>query len=109
MHNDPGGKRADVVISDFHGKSSRKDFVELIKEAFTQAGFSISYNWPYFGGGITQMYGRPDEKHHTVQIELNRSLYMDESTKKKLPIFAETQTKLTTAIQAIRNGLEGLG
>ena len=98
MHNDPGGTRADVVISDFHGKSSRADFVELIKKAYGEAGFSISYNWPYFGGGITQMYGRPDEKHHTVQVELNRATYMDETTKKKSARFAETQEKLTKAV-----------
>jgi N-formylglutamate deformylase len=108
MHNDPGGKRADVVVSDFHGKSSRSDFVELIKESYSQAGFEIAYNWPYFGGGITQMYGRPDEKHHTVQIELNRALYMDETTKKKNTHFKETQTKLAKAIQAIYLGIEKL-
>jgi len=108
MHNDPGGTRADVVISDFHGKSSRADFVELIKKAYGDAGFSISYNWPYFGGGITQMYGRPDEKHHTVQVELNRATYMDEASKKKSARFAETQEKLTKAIAAIRAGLESL-
>jgi N-formylglutamate amidohydrolase len=108
LHNDPGGRRADVVISDFHGKSSRQDFVELIKAAYAGAGFSISYNWPYFGGGITQMYGRPEEKHHTVQIELNRALYMDEGTKKRSAHFQETQARLTQAIQAIRSGLEKL-
>ena len=105
MHNDPGGVRADVVISDFHGKSARVDFVELIKKAYTDAGFTISYNWPYFGGGITQMYGRPDEKHHTVQVELNRALYMDEVTKKKSARFHETQNKLTIAIRAIVQSL----
>ncbi|MBY0385971.1 N-formylglutamate amidohydrolase, partial [bacterium] len=51
MHNDPGEKRADVVVSDFHGKSARKDFVEQVIEAYKSAGFVVSYNWPYFGGG----------------------------------------------------------
>ncbi len=108
LHNDPGAARADIVVSDFHGKSSRSDFVELIKGAYQDAGFSISYNWPYFGGGITQMYGRPEQKHHTVQIELNRSLYMDESTQQKNSQFDTTQAKLGQAIRAIRAGLEKL-
>lgn len=102
MHNDPGEKRADVVVSDFHGKSSRKDFVDLIVMAYEGAGFSVAYNWPYFGGGITQTYGRPQNGHHTVQVELNRALYMNEDTKKRLPEkFQETQERLKQAITSL--------
>jgi len=108
MHNDPGQKRADVVISDFHGKSARADFVDLVKSAYTKAGFNIAYNWPYFGGGITQMYGHPDKGHHTVQVELNRALYMNEDTKKQSSSFSEVQLKLSAAIRAVRAGLSAL-
>jgi N-formylglutamate deformylase len=101
LHNDPGAKRADVVISDFHGKSARKDFVEMVINSYRSAGFQVAYNWPYFGGGITQMYGRPEQGHHTVQVELNRMLYMDETTKQKNATFLETQKKLTHAIEVI--------
>jgi N-formylglutamate deformylase len=101
MHNDPGAQRADVVVSDFHGKSARKDFVDLIVEAYRSAGLQVAYNWPYFGGGITQMYGRPDQDHHTVQVELNRRLYMDETTKQKSGQFIEIQNKLTQAMESI--------
>jgi N-formylglutamate deformylase len=109
MHNDPGEMRADVVVSDFHGKSSRPDFVELIKNSYTQAGFKVAYNWPYFGGGITQIYGHPAKHHHTVQVELNRALYMDEDSKKKLPgKFEETQKRLSAAIEKIAAGVDEL-
>ena len=101
LHNDPGAQRADVVVSDFHGKSARKDFVDVIIEAYRCAGLQVAYNWPYFGGGITQMYGRPDLGHHTVQVELNRRLYMDEATKQKSSQFVETQNKLTHAMELI--------
>ncbi len=105
LHNDPGAKRADVVVSDFHGKSARLDFVEVIIQAYRSAGLQVAYNWPYFGGGITQMYGRPDEGHHTVQVELNRALYMDEATKQKSAMFLETQNKLTQAMKLILKNL----
>ncbi len=108
MHNDPGGKRADVVVSDFHGKSARKDFVDLIIDAYQTEGFEVSYNWPYFGGGITQMYGQPDQGHHTVQIELNRALYMDEETKEKLAEFSAMQTKLARALTQIHEQIASL-
>lgn len=79
-HADAGQVRPDVVVSDFEGRSSRTDFVEWIEQAFSERGFRVARNWPYKGGRITQRYGKPEGGHHTVQIELNRALYMDEST-----------------------------
>jgi N-formylglutamate amidohydrolase len=105
MHSDPGQKRADIVVSDYHGKSSRRDFVNLVKEAYESVGFSVAYNWPYIGGGITQLYGRPEKLHHTVQVELNRATYMNESTKQKNELFAETQKKLSMALEQITHHL----
>lgn len=105
MHNDPGEKRADIVVSDFHGKSSRKEFVDAVVNAYEGAGFTVAYNWPYFGGGITQTYGRPQNGHHTVQVELNRALYMDEDTKQPLAEkFSQTQERLKQALKTLRCG-----
>jgi len=101
-HRDPGEKRADVVVSDSKGKSANKKYVDLICQAYTQAGFKVAYNWPYYGGRLTEHYGKPELGHHTVQVELNRSLYMDEETKKFLPSLAQqTIVKLEKAITII--------
>jgi N-formylglutamate amidohydrolase len=81
QHRDPGEKRADVVISDSHGKSCSKDFLDLVVDCFEKENFKVSYNWPYFGGRLTEQYGQPQKGHHVVQIELNRALYMNEITK----------------------------
>lgn len=81
MHPDPGQTRAEVVISDFHGTSCTRDFRNAVLNAFQAAEFEVAYNWPYIGGGITKMYGRPDQGWSTIQIELNRDLYMNEETK----------------------------
>ncbi len=105
LHNDPGEERADVVVSDFHGKSCRRDFTELVIAAYSAQGFKVSYNWPYFGGGITQMYGRPEDNHHTLQVELNRKVYMNEETKKMSPQFVETQVKIGNALEFIHREL----
>jgi len=37
-------------------------------------------NTPYSGGFITRNYGRPARGVHALQIEINRALYMDETT-----------------------------
>lgn len=81
IHRDPGNKRAEIVISDNDGKSCDPKFLELVVESYKQAGFKIEVNWPYKGGRITQTYGNPFKGRHCLQIEMNRSIYMDEETK----------------------------
>ena len=39
-------------------------------------GYSIGRNKPYAGGFITEHYGNPASGLHTVQLELNRAVYM---------------------------------
>lgn len=80
-HEDPGETRAQVVISDFKGKSCKKWFLDLVVSAYEKAGFQTRINWPYIGGRITQTYGQPEKGQHTIQVEMNRALYMNEQTK----------------------------
>ena len=102
-HRDPGELRADVVISDNEGKSAEREFVDLVIAAYARAGFKVAYNWPYVGGRITEQYGDPSRGQQVVQVELNRGLYMDESTKKiKNEAAAEITKKLERALSYIR-------
>ena len=106
FHTDPGKQRAEIVISDFHGQSSVTDFKDLVIRAYCQAGFEVSYNKPYIGGGITKIYGNPSKGHNTIQVELNRSLYMDEKTKQLIPKKTESiKLKLEKAITIIKTHL----
>jgi len=106
-HRDPGERRADVVVSDVHGKSSDPAFVDLVISSYVRAGFKVAYNWPYFGGRLTERYGKPLDQHHTVQVELNRALYMDEVTKKKkLPEFDKVILMIEQALARVVAGLE---
>lgn len=107
-HDDNGQKRAEVVISDFEGKSSSTQFKDLVTEAFEAQGFETAYNWPYKGGRITQRYGKPAQNHHTIQIELNRALYMNEQTKEKLPGFQQVADRLHSALARILTALPGI-
>lgn len=108
-HRDPGEKRADIVVSDCHGKSCSAFFKELVIDAYSKAGFKVAYNWPYFGGGVTETYGRPEKHQEAIQVELNRSLYMDEKNKSILnDRFLSTQGKINVAIDSIFRSLPDL-
>lgn len=99
LHLDPGQLRADIVISDFKGKSCDPKFLEIVVEGYKQAGFGIKVNWPYIGGRITETYGKPDLGQHTIQVEMNRRLYMNETTKElRKDLLLEIQEKVKSAL-----------
>lgn len=108
-HRDLGEHRMDIVVSDeiSEGQAScDSSFTELVKFAFEKQNFSVGHNWPYKGGGITKNYGRIEKGQHTLQVEINRKLYMNEETKKINKKVAETLSqRIEKAISLIFNRL----
>lgn len=109
LHADPGQERPHIVISDYHGQTCHPELRDLVMAAYQKVGFDVGYNFPYVGGGVTRMYGDPDQGFHNLQIELNRRLYMDENTKKTKPEeFVQVQTKIEEAFVFIVSQIQGL-
>lgn len=77
---DPGRARADFVIGDLDGTSAERAFVAAIEARLRALGYSTARNRPFAGGHITRLHGRPDKGRHSVQIEINRALYLDMET-----------------------------
>jgi len=74
-----GMKRPEVVLGDRFGAAASGDVVDRVEAAFASAGFTVTRNTPFAGAYITQAYGRPARAQHAVQVEIDRSLYMDET------------------------------
>jgi N-formylglutamate deformylase len=70
----------DIIIGDRFGASALAWISDLAVETFQSLGFSVTRNKPYAGGYITEHYGRPARNSHALQIEVNRGLYLDETT-----------------------------
>jgi N-formylglutamate deformylase len=64
-------------------------------------GYSIGRNKPYAGGFITEHYGNPASGLHTVQLELNRAIYMDERRRERSPRFAQVAADFTALADAL--------
>lgn len=73
-----GVRRPDVVIGDRFGAAAAPEIVGRIEAAFESAGLKVMRNSPFAGAYITQAYGRPGRRQHVVQVEIDRSLYMNE-------------------------------
>ncbi len=76
----PGQRRPEVVLGDRFGASARGDLVDAIEAAFLDEGLAVSRNAPFAGAFVAQRYGRPSRGWHAVQVEIDRSLYMNERT-----------------------------
>jgi N-formylglutamate amidohydrolase len=80
MHKDPGVARADVVPGSCGRTSADARVIDLVDQHFRAAGLVVRHDDPYRGGFTTSHYGRPKERVHAIQIELNRALYVDEAS-----------------------------
>lgn len=72
--------RPDFIIGDRYGMSCMSDLSETAIAHLAACGYTVAHNKPYAGGFITEHYGRPARGIHAIQIEINRSLYMNEET-----------------------------
>ena len=82
-------RRPDVVIGDRYGTSCAPLLADVIEETMSRLGYSVGRNKPYAGGFITEHYGNPASGLHTVQLELNRAIYMDERRRERSARFAQ--------------------
>lgn len=73
------GGLPDIVIGDRFGAAADGEVVEMVEAAFQRAGLRTARNAPFAGAYITQHYGRPSRGQHVLQIEIDRSLYMNEA------------------------------
>lgn len=101
---DPAGTiRKDIVIGDYDGTSSEPDFVQMVMRTLEGFGYSVSLNVPFRGAELVCAYSDPATNRHSIQIELNRKLYMDEVTREKNAGYAELKANLARLGEACRD------
>lgn len=96
-----GMARPNVVLGDRFGAAASGDVVDRVEAAFASAGFTVTRNAPFAGAYITQAYGRPSRGQHAVQVEIDRSLYMDETLIRPNLDFATVQAALRQVVAEV--------
>jgi len=99
------GQKPDVVLGDRFGAACDPGLMQSVEAVFSQAGLRVARNLPFAGAYVAQKYGRPAEAQHVVQIEIDRSLYMDEARIVPGPNF----TAFRALIQQVVEGLADIG
>ncbi len=88
MDLDGGVRPIDIVLGDRNGLSCHHSLIDTAAAELAAAGYQVVRNNPYAGGYTTQHYGDPANGIHALQIEINRNLYMDETTLQRRASFA---------------------
>ena len=94
-------RRPNLVLGDRFGAACDRWLVDAATEIFTEMGFAVARNTPFAGGYITQNYGRPAHGTQALQIEIDRSLYMDEHTIIRSRDFGAIAEALSGAVRAL--------
>ena len=94
-------RRPDMVIGDRYGTSCAPLLPDMVEETMRGLGYSVGRNKPYAGGFITEHYGNPASGLHTIQLELNRAIYMDERRRERGPRFAQVAIDFAALAEAI--------
>ena len=101
MSDDPGRPRADFVLGDREATTCEPEFTAFVAATLSGMDYSVAINDPFKGVELVRKHGRPAERRHSLQIEINRRLYMDETTLAKTAGFAALQADLTRLIEAL--------
>lgn len=90
-----------IVLGDRFGAAASGEIVERIEAAFAAAGLRVARNTPFAGAYTAQHYGRPSKGQHVVQVEIDRSLYMNERLVRPSGNFAAFQALIANVITEI--------
>ena len=98
----PGVRRADFVLGDRDGSTCDEEFTRLVRDHLADAGFRVKINDPYKGVELVRRYSDPDSGRHSLQIEINRGLYMSRGSRRKPEAFAALQDTLDGLLAVVR-------
>ena len=96
-----GHARADFVVGDRDGTTCHAEFTELVRSTLAGMGYDVRVNDPYKGVELVRAYSNPAEGRMSLQLEINKRLYMDEATRTKNANFAKLQRELLELVDAV--------
>jgi len=100
-----GSRTATIVFGDRHGTTISADLLDAATTASRALGYRTACNAPYAGGYIVARHGRPQRGIHALQIEIDRSAYLDADLRTPGPGFEGMARLIAGVAQAIEQRL----
>jgi N-formylglutamate amidohydrolase len=98
-----GTERADFVLGDRDGTTCDPAFTEFARATLAALGYRVAVNDPYKGVELVRAYSDPARGRHSLQVEINKRLYMDETARQKNVGFVPLQQNLQRLLEAVRD------
>jgi N-formylglutamate deformylase len=97
-----GGHCPDFVLGDRDGTTCEPEFTDFVAQVLRRRGYTVRINEVYKGVEIVKRQGLPAMHRHSLQIEVDRALYMDQKTLEKSPGFDHVRADITELIEALK-------
>ncbi len=101
FEDETDANRPDIVLGDRYGTSCAQELVEAAERILKSMGYRVTRNNPYAGGFNTEHYGAPAQGLHALQIEINRTLYMDEQKVQRLAGITRLSKDMTRLVRKL--------
>lgn len=95
------GKPVDFVLGDRDGTTCDTNFTHAIRDFLQDLGYTVAINDPFKGVTLIGQYASPAIGRHSLQLEINKALYMDEETGKKNKNYKKVKADIDKLIEFI--------
>src|SRR5687767_6273877 len=93
-HPDAGKPRADFCVSDLKGKTASPSGMARVVDTLRSYGYSVSVNEPYVGNELIRRIADPAHGIDSIQVEINKKLFMDTATFRATAGFSRVKADL---------------
>ncbi|HEX7743109.1 MAG TPA: N-formylglutamate amidohydrolase [Sphingobium sp.] len=90
-----------VVLGDRFGRAASERLMTLAADVLAGHGMATAQNHPYAGDHMVERHGRPDHDCYALQVEVDRSLYLDAALDGPGPGLAPLQAAIAALTEAI--------
>ena len=103
----PGLVHPDFVLGDRDGSTAEPAFAAFVAQWLRGRGYGVAVNDPYKGVELVRVNGKPGQGRNSLQIEVNRKLYMDEATLRPNAGYGKLKQDLAELTAAMLDWMRG--
>lgn len=96
-----------LVLGDRFGRAAAGSLIAAAEGAARAMGYGVARNHPYAGDHMIGRHGRPDQGIHAMQLEIDRSCYLDAMLDQPGPGLARAQALVTGIVEAVARAVPG--
>lgn len=98
-----GVARADFVLGDRDGTTCAPEFTAFVRERLSVLGYEVKVNDPFKGVELVRAFSDPAAGRHSLQLEINKRLYMHPARREPNAHFPVLQAQLMQLLDDIHH------